>query len=46
MIECETDETGKIAEIGFFESAGFQTEGQGVGIGGDGDGGDFQQLLL
>jgi len=40
------EEIGEIAEIGFFESAGFQTEGQGIGIGGDGDGGDFQEFLL
>ena len=42
----ETDEVRKVAEIGFFDGAGFQAQGQGVRVGGDGDGGDFEKLLF
>lgn len=46
VIEGVAEEIGEIAEIGFFDGAGFEAKGQGVGVGGDGDGGDFQQLLF
>ena len=40
-IEGEADQVGEVAEIGFFDCAGFQAQRQGVRVGGDGDGGDF-----
>ena len=45
-LQSEAEEIGEIAEVGFFECAGFEAEGERVGIGGDGDGGDFQELLF
>ncbi len=36
----------RVAEVGFFEGAGFEGEGERVGVGGDADGGDFQQFRL
>jgi hypothetical protein len=35
-----------VAEVGFFDGSGFVGEGQGVWVGGDGDGGDFEEFLL
>ncbi len=35
-----------VAEVGFFEGAGFKGESQRVWVGGDADGGDFQQFRL
>jgi len=40
------EEVEGVAEIGFYDRAGFVGEGEGVGVGGDRDGGDFEQLLL
>ena len=44
-LEGEADEVGEIAEIGFLDGDGFYTERQGVWVGGDGDGGDFEEFL-
>jgi hypothetical protein len=46
VIEGETEEIGEVAEIGFFDCTGFQAERQGIGIGGDGDGGHFEKFLF
>jgi len=46
MIEGVGYKIGEVAEIGFFDGAGFQAQGQSVRVGGNGDGGDFEKLLL
>jgi hypothetical protein len=40
------DEFVGVAEIAGFDSAAFEAEGKGVGVGGQGDAADFQEFLL
>ena len=40
------EEIGGLFEVGFFDGAGFEGEGQGVWICRDADGGDFEEFLL
>ena len=39
-------EAGDFLEVGFFDGTGLVRESEGVWVGGDADGGDFEEFLL